>query len=173
MLTTTPVRTFPKVECYCSLKIVILLIARARKQAKKAGLKRSDIHESIAEARGREKYLPKNFLPLSCNRFLVWLRLKQKCMLQKICRSKFAVTLMMINFLPVRWRVEIRLSKEELSTLNISFQFHERYLTLYNRWTPRPINPARSHCWNRQIAVRLFPFFTGSVCSYRFSMNHS
>ena len=85
-----------------SMKEFDKLIAKARKQAKKAGLKRSDIHESIAEARGREKYLPKNFLPLSCNRFLVWLRLKQKCMLQKICRSKFAVTLMMINFLPVR-----------------------------------------------------------------------
>lgn len=30
------------------------LITKARKQAKEAGLKRSDVHEAIAEARGRK-----------------------------------------------------------------------------------------------------------------------
>ena len=30
------------------------LIAKARKQAKEAGLKRSDVHEAIAKARGRK-----------------------------------------------------------------------------------------------------------------------
>ena len=37
-----------------SMKEFDKLIARARKQAKKAGLKRADIHEAIAEARGRK-----------------------------------------------------------------------------------------------------------------------
>jgi hypothetical protein len=30
------------------------LIAKARKQAKKTGLKRSDIHKAVTEARGRK-----------------------------------------------------------------------------------------------------------------------
>ncbi len=37
-----------------SMKEFDKLIAKARKQAKKTGLKRSDIHEIIAKARGRK-----------------------------------------------------------------------------------------------------------------------